>query len=109
MLYKPNDHSVLLAGQVGLCPHPALLLWAAELPAPRGSAWICAPTPAGNPGRELTAHTDQSTRRLVSPNQLLKHSIDGGGGSAYTGSERTKHPKVAGKATVAAGECSKTV
>lgn len=90
-----------------LCPHPALLLWAAELPAPGagGWAWICAPTPAGNAGRGLTAHTDQSTRRLVSPNQLLKHYIDDGGGSACTGSEYTKHPKAAGKATVAAKPC----
>lgn len=54
-------------------------------------------------------HRDQRTRRLVSPNQLLKHSTDDGGGSAYSGSENTKHPKVARKATVAAGECSKTL
>lgn len=103
MLYKPNDQNVLLAGR---CPasasaptQPSLLLWGAG-----GCAWICAPTPAGNAGRELPAHTDQSTRGLVSPNQLLKHYSDDGGCGAYTGAKHTKHPKVAGKATVAAGE-----
>lgn len=37
---------------------------------------ICPPTRAGNAGGELTAHRDQSTRWLISPNQLLKHYTD---------------------------------
>lgn len=96
-----------------LCPHGAPAPRGTELPAPGAGGCPCTldlpPAPAGNAGRQLTAHRHQRTRRLVSPHQLLKHYTDDGGGSAYTGSENSEHPKVARKATVAAGECSKTV
>lgn len=61
---------------------------------------------AGNAVRHLTAHRDQRTIRLVSPNQLLKHYTGDYGCGAYTGSENIQQP-AARKATVAAREHSK--